>query len=267
MIKRYFLVASFIFIFMPKGTAQFYIGPKAGIQVFKPFFSSGEEREGESYNPKIGLNLGMAAVLEVKENFALNFEIAYSQKGKEVRGGLDAGLKHDVTYNHIDFPLLFTRRFNASHGGNKSYQWYVNAGPNISYWIGGSGRLSSSELLLEEGIERVDYDIVFDQPSFDNDQANINYPNRWQLGLNLGGGMIFQPDKGNLLIVDFRLEMGSTFVGREDSSVDFPVSIFAYSDNLRAVNGGLKVSVAYLFDSNLSQRKKGKSTKKIRHRK
>lgn len=263
--KRYILFASLIFCLLPNCFGQLYIGPKAGLQAFKPFFSSKEDTEDIRLHPKPGINLGIAAVVEVKENFALNFEFAYSQKGKKVRGEFDPVLKHDVTYNHIDIPLLFTRRFNARQG-NRAYQWYVNAGPNISYWINGSGSISNSELKGEWSTERLDYEIVFDQPSFDADQSNINHPNRLQLGLNIGGGLIFKPGRNNILMVDFRLEMGSTFVGKKDSSVEFPYQLFAYSDNLRAVNGGLKASVAYLFDMNLSQRKKGKSTKKIKRR-
>ena len=259
--KRYFLVISLIFSLLPNCFGQLYIGPKAGLQAFKPFFASKEDRADIKFRPKPGLNFGLAAVAEVRENFALLFEVAYSQKGKEVRGKVDDLLKQSVTYNHIDFPLLFTRRFNARAGSNKAYQWYLNAGPNISYWLNGSGELETGELLLEEDVERLDYDFVFDQDSFDENQTNINHPNRLQLGLNAGGGMIFKPNKGNLVIVDFRLEMGSTFVGKKDSSVEFPYDIFGYTESLRAVNGGIKVSVAYLFDMNLSELKKGKSTK------
>ena len=259
--RKYILAISLVFSMLPNCFGQLFIGPKAGLQAFKPFFGNKDDRADVKFRPRPGLNLGLASVVEVKENFALHFEVTYSQKGKEVRSKLDNLLKQSVTYNHLDIPLLFTRRFDARLGGDKAYQWYLNAGPNISYWLGGSGKLETGELIFEEDVSRLEYDFVFNQESFDEKQANINHPNRLQLGLNAGGGMVFKPNKGSMLIVDFRLEMGSTFVGKKDSSVEFPVDIFDYVENLRAVNGGIKVSVAYLFDMNLSELKKGKSTR------
>ncbi len=263
--RRYLLIIACIFFIAPSCLGQLYVGPKAGIQAFAPFYPDKDNRAGLKLKPRPGLSLGLAAVAEVRENFALHFEIAYSQKGKKVKDKISPLLSHKVLYNHIDFPILFTRRFNAKFGGQKAYQWYLNVGPNISYWLGGSGELISDEL-EEENVARLDYKIVFKADSFDNDQANIEEPNRLQLGLNVGGGLIFKPNDANMLLVDFRLEIGSTFVGKKGTAVEFPYSMFAYTDNLATVNVGLKASVAYVFDLNLAQLKKGKSTKDSRRR-
>lgn len=246
------------------GFGQLHIGPKAGIQAFRPFFDKSEGRDDLKFGPKLGFNFGFVGNVEVKENFSLRFEFAYSQKGKHVTGKIDRLLDHTVVYNHIDFPLLFTRKFDASFGANGRYQWYVNAGPNVSYWLNGSGVLESSELRLERDVLQLTYNIGFNKESSiipAENEAIIQQPNRFQLGLNIGGGLIFKTGENTMLVVDARLEMGSTFVGKSGSEVLYAYSLFDYIENLKVVNGGLKLSVAYLFDLNLSELKKGKSTK------
>ncbi len=263
MVLRKYLLVLVVLIVGHSSYAQLYVGVKAGAQAFRPFFDKSDLREDLKYGPKLGVNAGIAANMDVKENFALRFEVAYSQKGKSVRGKIDRFLKHDVTYKHIDFPLLFTRKFDAKGG----YQWYVNAGPNISYWLGGTGRLETSELRLERDTPQLKYSLSFDKEvvfSPEESEAIIQLPNKLQLGLNIGAGLIFNPSPNSMLVVDARFEMGSTFLGKKDSEAIYAFELFDYFDNLRVVNGGLKLSVAYMFDLNLAELKKGKSTKKIK---
>ncbi len=261
MVLRKYLLVVCILMLGHTVYGQLYVGVKAGVQAFRPFFDKSELRDDLKFVPKLGMNAGFAANVDVKENFSLRFEIAYSQKGKKVKGKIDQLLNHNVVYNHIDFPLLFTRKFDAGGG----YQWYINAGPNISYWLSGSGKLETSELRLERDVPRLEYDISFNKEvtfSLDESEAIVQLPNKLQLGLNLGGGLIFKPSANSMLVVDARFEMGSTFLGKKDSEVQYAFDLFDYYDNLRLVNGGLKLSVSYMIDLNLAELKKGKSTRK-----
>ncbi|MDN5202487.1 porin family protein [Fulvivirgaceae bacterium BMA10] len=243
--------------------AQLSVGPKVGVQAFQSFFSSSESKDLYKSKPHPGFTGGLAALVEVSDNFSLRFELAYAQKGKKIEGRSDSQLKNVARYNHIELPILFTRRFIAksSKGG---YEWFLAIGPNTSYWLGGKGELESSELTFEYAVQTLNYDIDFnlDRPfglSGDN-VTNIKEPNRIQLGLNFGGGFIFKPNKTNTIVVDLRFEWGNTFIGKKDAVVEFPYVFFDYMDDIRATNSGVKLSIAYLFDLKLDQLKRGRST-------
>jgi hypothetical protein len=65
------------------------------------------------------------------------------------------------------------------------------------------------------------------------------------------------------IMITMRYELGHSFMSK-DGRGEFP-STNSYVDILAARNNGIRLSVAYLVDMKIENRKKGKST--MRHRK
>ena len=50
--------------------------------------------------------------------------------------------------------------FKAKLSDTRQFKWYINAGPNISYWLGGKGKINAAEL-VENGEHPLNYKIEF----------------------------------------------------------------------------------------------------------
>src|SRR5690606_7605298 len=99
----------------------------------------------------------------VQKRFFLHTSIIYSQKAKTIKGTEDPNFNIKLRNHFIEMPIMYTVEFKGYAGkGNKEFKWYLGAGPNISYWLGGKGKISSSEF-MELGIEELNYRIVFDK--------------------------------------------------------------------------------------------------------
>ena len=266
---RFFCFTLVIF-FYSEAFGQIYIGPKIGGQLSYTIFDDSDFNEVIDQSPLIGFNAGLVFAFEIKKRFYLQTEFLYSRKGKKYESEFD-GLFEYVSFNHhIDVPILFKTDFKTSFGKGKVLRWYGNIGPNISYWMGGGGRLFNSEI-EEFGFESpIDLKLKFDIPDdFDaapNENVMVlNDANRFQLGLNIGGGTIYETPGGRWIMIDFRFEIGHTFIGSESGNRVFVENVgelIEFDDNLKSRNAGLRVSFAYLFNSKLDERLKGKSSSK-----
>ncbi|MEO8471716.1 MAG: hypothetical protein ABI477_05960 [Chryseolinea sp.] len=70
----------------------------------------------------------------------------------------------------------------------------MGLGPNISYWLGGKGRLKDANL-LEDNISELHYKISLKENSGSQNEhtMNVSAPNRTQFGLNFVAGLAFEP--------------------------------------------------------------------------
>jgi hypothetical protein len=93
---------------------------------------------------------------------------------------------------------------------------------------------------------------------------SVKDPNRMQLGLNIAAGFVFEPMGYQKFMVLFRYELGHSFLSRTTDGVLVPV---IYQEPMRVRNHGLRISLSYLIDTKVSERKKGKSTIKHSNRK
>jgi hypothetical protein len=155
--------------------------------------------------------------------------------------------------------------FKGKLGGNKEFKYFLGIGPNVSYWLGGKGTLYNIDL-NENGMPEQDYKIVFnkDVSTLGNDRMNVDTPNRFQLGLALTAGIDFEPAGFNRIMLNVRYELGHSYLSKYSDGV-FPVTA-NYSDPLQVRSQGFRVSLAYLIDLKIEQRKKGKSTIKNKKR-
>ena len=236
-------------------------GIKAGPQlswvtVDDPAFKSVAE-----VHPIAGFHVGGVVQFKVMDRYFLNTELIYSQKGKNVTGKIDPHLNDKVIYRHVDLPILFAMHFKGKLSEARKFKWYLNAGPNISYWLGGRGTINAGDL-IENSVPSLDYKIKFGTRP-DHNNADILYikdANRLQFGMNIGGGILLEPAPKQKVMIDFRYEIGHTRIGTPESSQFLIPS--DYQDSLKGRNKGLRLSLIYLFEFSSAKRdmNKGKST-------
>ena len=245
-------------------SSQILVGPKVAGQFSWTNFDDKDNREFFDVKPLPGFSAGLVIAFKVKNRFYLHTEYLYSRKGKIIEGKVDTDLENKVIYNHFDVPILFRLDFKGSIGESKVFKWFAMAGPNISYWLNGNGELINGEL-LEDDIGPLNYDIVFglDLDNIESGKQYVKDVNRLQLGLNLGAGLELEPKKGHSFILDLRYEIGHSLIGKSDSA--FNPDVISYQDDLKIRNTGIRLSLAYLFDTKIEERKKGKTTFKLKN--
>jgi hypothetical protein len=187
----------------------------------------------------------------------------YSRKGENLSSTTDPTLEHKEIYHFIDVPIVFAREFKIDLGKNKIVKWYFGMGPNISYWLNAKGSLINNQL-LEDGFSKVNYKMVFGQT--DNPDPNKVYvpdANRFQLGLNIATGWVFEPVGLQKIYFNVRYELGHTYISKSGYESFSNFGVNEYHGDMKARNMGLRVSLSYLIDLKTAERKKGKSSSNV----
>lgn len=263
------VLAAFLIVGSISTQAQVLVGPVVGTQLN---WLSFDEKGTRRSVPTIGFHAGGSVAFRVQKRFFLQGSILYNQRKKYVKDSDDRDFYNKTTLRYIDLPILYTAEFKARMKGGKEFKWYLGAGPTISYLLGGKGVLKTSEL-FELGINPPNYTWPY-TVSFDNNSSaksgtmNIETPNRVQLGLNISAGLIFEPLGLNKIMFTVRYEAGSSYISKTSTGT-FPMgaggsSVIEYQDYLRVRNNSITGSLYYFIDLKTDQRKKGKSTSKIR---
>ena len=237
------------------------IGMKAGPQMSWFAGDDPKYKAVATVRPTMGLHAGLVLAFKVKDRYFLNTEYLYSQKGKSVEGKIDPNLNDRVRYHHLDVPVLFSMHFKGNLPKGQQFKWYLNAGPTVSYWLGGNGVIKSGDL-VENGIAELKYKIAFGtRPDHNNaDILYINDVKRLQFSMSIGGGLLIEPVDKQKIMIDLRYDIGHTRIGTPQSS-QFLVPA-DYQDSLKGRNKGIRLSLIYLleFTSDHKERNKGKST-------
>ena len=255
----FFLLA--FFSVLPSSKAQVYVGPMAGGQLSWTKFDNEDFYDAYSIKPVFGYHAGANISLKVRNRFFLHTSFLFATKGRKLKGKQDPLLTNRVRYDYIDIPIIYAVDFRGRLGSGKEFKYYFGIGPNVSYWLGGKGKLYNSD--LEESAEfaarDLEYTIVFEDEQADvpPGQMNVAQPNRIQLGLNVASGLVFEPQPHQRILLMFRYELGHSFLSREGNGIFAPTY---YEDVLQARNKGLRLSVSYMIDLRIENRKKGKST-------
>jgi hypothetical protein len=239
-------------------TAQILVGPVAGGQYSWISFDDKDNKNLYKAKPVTGFHAGATLSFLVHKRFYLHTSFLYSIKGKIIEGKADPLLVNKVRYHYIDIPILYTVDFKARLGTGKEFQYFLGVGPNLSYWLGGRGEISNTDL-NENNIYTKSYKISFykNLEETNSNEMTVTEPNRIQLGLNLGAGMLFEPFGFQKFMITFRYELGHSFFSRTTNG---NFSDTYYQDVLQTRNQGIRVSIAYLVDLGVESRKKGKST-------
>ena len=239
--------------------SQVLIGPIAGINYSWTSFGDPDNRDEYSIKPVLGYHIGGHIAFKVRKRFFLHTSIVYSTKGKTLDGKLDPDLTNKVTYKYIDMPIVYTVDFKRKLGGGKEFKYFLGFGPNISYWLGGKGKFYNNDL-NELALPEQDYKIVFkkDNNTLSSDEMNVATPNRFQLGLAFTAGIEFEPMGLNRVMFNVRYELGHSYMSKTTDGVFGAPTTF--EDPLQVRSQGFRISLAYLIDLQVDQRKKGKST-------
>src|SRR5688572_9491808 len=237
------------------------VGVKAGPQLSWVALDDPKYKAVATVRPTAGFHAGLVLAFKVKDRYFLNTEFIYSQKGKTAVGKVDPYLNDKVVYHHLDIPVLFSMYFKGNLTKTRQFKWYLNAGPNTSYWLGGKGVIKSGDL-IENSISELKYKIAFGTRT-DHKNQDILYlkdVNRLQFAMCIGGGLLLEPAIKQKVMIDFRYEIGHTRIGTPESS-QFMIPA-DYHDSLKARNKGIRLSLVYLFEftSDRKERNKGKST-------
>jgi hypothetical protein len=254
------IVCLFVFILCSKLTsAQILVGPVAGGQYSWISFDDKENKDTYEVKPVFGFHAGIGLSFLVRKRFFLHTSFLYSTKGKVIEGKEDALLKNKVTYRYLDIPVLYTVDFRGKIGSGKEFKYFLGAGPVLSYWLGGKGEFYNSDLSENFVFEPLPYTIVFNkapEQTKDNEMS-VEDPNRIQLGLSLAAGIVFEPFGFQKFMFNVRYDLGHSFLSRTSRGYLPGVN---YQDILRTRTQGIRVSLAYLVDLRIEDRKKGKST-------
>jgi len=244
-------------LFWLQASSQILVGPIAGANYSWTTFANKDLKDSYKTIPTFGFHAGGHLAFKVRNRFFLHTSLLYATKGREIEGKTDILLKSSERYSYIDMPMSYTVDFKGKLGNNKEFKYFLGIGPNISYLLGAKGTLYNSDF-EENNIGEISYNAVFqkDPEHQQQDEMNVEEPNRFQFGLNFVAGMVLEPAPRQRLLFSIRYELGHTYLAKTDG-------IFLntyFQDPLRARNQGFRVSLAYLIDLKTEERKKGKST-------
>lgn len=171
------------------------IGVKAG---FNSAIIVGSDVLGEAWLRRTGFAVGAFLCYEIGENFSLQPEIFFSQKGarfEDVSGVLPEAR---AKLSYLDLPVLAKFYFPSLA---KKIRGYLFTGPNFSLWLSGKTVLSAGGESAERKIENA---------------------NSLDFGLTFGGGVEFPLGAGKISL-DARWTWGLSWIekDREEKNVVF----------------------------------------------
>jgi hypothetical protein len=235
--------------------SQFSIGPKIGGQLQKVTFHTQEFREQFNSKVKHGFLAGFSMGLPVSRALMLKMDLAYTNRGRKVLVE-ENGWTLNEMHHAIELPvqLLIMKEGQVIQTGLFEqigpFTWYFGVGPNISYWLGGSGKLQTQ-------VAMSNYTISYGGKESDFNYISFTDVNRLMWGLDFSFGLISPFANGNTLVTDLKFTYGHSDLGKEDSSY---MPVLGFADNLASNYRILTLSFSYWYETNLLELKKGKST-------
>lgn len=262
-IGRNFLLTISMFLVLNSATGQkFSLGIRAGGSFNWASFRDKVQKDTFSVKPTTGFNIGALIGFPLKNNYSVIIEGGFSQKGRVLKES--TLLENHSTYRFVDGALLLRKAYKFQLSDNVPAEWFLSIGPEVGYWLSGSGYFTA-------GGPRYPYELEFDRvPDGNMDYLYYNNANRVLFSLVLGAG-IKAPLKNNTAIsVELRFISGHTNLG--SNKYDYPTrewyaSLLNYNDTLRMNLKTISLSVAYTYDFDKIEARKGKSTVKKRMKK
>ncbi|MBK7939931.1 MAG: PorT family protein [Lewinellaceae bacterium] len=216
---KFLLTAAFALVTFA-ASAQISIGPRVGVNLAK--WSGGEEEIGDVKN-RTGYQFGIAAEIRLNDNFAIQPEVNFLQKGARqdfsevdsIFGKVES--KTDISMNYLEVPVLL--KAGTSFGPARVD---ILAGPSFGYALSGKVK---DELTINGETETDKYDI-----DFEDDEVK-----RTDLGLQLGAAFSVNLGERASLFVDGRYLLGLTNLNDSEDD-DFSIK-----------NRGISLSAGVLF--------------------
>lgn len=238
-IKLFLFTFSSLLFQLNISNAQTYFGFKAGANVNKISYNNASYKKFYDTKFKPGYTGGVVFLIQNKEKYGLYSEFLYSSKGKNVDSHANDYESNTATYQYLDVPVLFRVKFKQS-----KFDWFLQLGPEISYWLSGKGAFKVYE--PDRDVFTVyDYKINFGEQKNTSEYMNLDESNRTQIGLAVGGGMIWKLQNANYVSLDFRASFGHTFMGGYEAG---SIPNIGLVDNFEYSNNVYSVSAVYYFD-------------------
>lgn len=212
--------------------------------------------------PSTGFAVAALIGFPLKNNYSVIIEGGFSQKGRVLRekGIID---NHSV-YRFVDGSLLLRKAYKFQLSENIPAEWFLSIGPEVGYWLSGKGYFTA-------GGPRYPYRVEFDRaPDGDMGYLYYNSANRVFFSLVMGVGMKAPLKNNSAISAELRFVSGHTNLGV--NKYEYPVrewyaSLLNYNDTMRMNLKTVSLSVAYTYDFDKIEARKGKSTVKKRMKK
>lgn len=262
-IGRNFLLTISMFLVVNFAAAQKYSLGIRGAGTFNwASFRDKDQKDTFAVKPSTGFAVAALIGFPLKNNYSVIIEGGFSQKGRVLRekGIID----NHSTYRFVDGSLLLRKAYKFQLAENIPAEWFVSIGPEVGYWLSGKGYFTA-------GGPRYPYEIEFDRvPDGDMGYLYYNSANRVFFSLVLGVGMKAPLKNNTAISVELRFVSGHTNLGT--NKYEYPVrewyaSLLNYNDTLRMNLKTVSLSVAYTYDFDKIEARKGKSTVKKRMKK
>lgn len=242
--------------YSPSYAQIFSAGPKGGIQLNNTVFSNKEFSDGLNSNPVAGFNAGFAMDYPIYKLYSFQMEVNYSHKGRKLMYEKGPLISNKSSFHFVEMPLLLRVNFKP-----RLINYYLNLGPNLSYWLGGYGKVEATAP-FDSGENYQRYKMAFGEEAGSYSEMVVNKANRFHLGLDAGFGMVFQTDHKKFLMVELRYSMGHTHLAGRDSG---NFGSHEVAENMEAFNRTISLNVAYMYSFNLWEIfRKGKSTMSLK---
>jgi len=253
---RPFILALFV-LGSQHAISQVLVGPVVGGNYSWATFSDKDLKKTYKQSGVFGFHAGAELSFRVKKRYFLQTSLLYSTKGRSMKTASEDQFSFKAKYNFIEMPIVYSVDFKVKTKSSREFKYFLGVGPNLSYWLSGKGTVVNKDL-LENNIDKLDYKVVF--KSSDEEQADdemtVADANRFQLGLNIATGIVFEPANRQRVMVTLRYELGHSYLAKSPGILNQTY----FQDPLNSRNQGFRLSVAYLYDLKTSDRNRGKST-------
>lgn len=249
---RIFLIVLFLSVASLCFGQSIEVGLVTGFRMAQPVFDDAQMRATHRAKWSPGGSVGISGTMKASELFSLTTELRYVYQRKNLRSTDEFSYFHEQ-FRYVSLPALFRYSRPLGH-----YHAYALLGPVVNYWLGGKGNALVPELVEGDYEDGIDYTIHFEGQS-SLERFYVSDPNRWQLGIQIGGGVAV-PMKKNFLKIDLRYEWGHTNLAKGTST--YSPFIF-YPTNLNHTFHNVAISCSYVFSFDLfALTHKGKNSKK-----
>lgn len=244
--------------FAAKSYEKFLWGFRAGLNVTTPHFEDPDARNVLNGLPTVGWTIGGVAQFKLSERYAFQSEVGYTRKTSRFTFDADHS-ENRLDMDFVDISLLLRRRFVFTWGKDIHSDVFIGAGPNINYWFGASGMITTFS-------GETPYDVVIDGvPDANYNNMYLNGVNSWLYGIDLGVGINAPITAHQKLFIEFRATLGQTNLGEPSGTaftnlVGFNGSTFQQNflkQNLKSFS----ITASYTFSFNYLESRMGHSTK------
>lgn len=251
------------------GQAQFWFGPKVGGQIIIPRYQAAAHADSFKVSSKVNWHAGIAMDYSTEGAFEVHTELVYVRQNNRVQPKdifPDQSLDNQTVNHFITAPLMARVVFLK----NSRFKVFVEAGPRLSWWLGGTGTIISDETEESASIpgEAVKYDYLFLDKELEEinvgdytDKLIVTKPNRLQYALDFGVGWLFDVTPTQRVIVDAKISWAHSNMGFTDGT-QFS-NINEYREDTEYRSHMFMVSIAYMFGFNPELTLKGKSSSNV----